>query len=150
MSAGPFRRGRRLFSLAAVLLIVVAAAHTAGHAPMLFAGGPLPGVLGAMAAEREPLGMGMDPSMLDIHLSLVLTMSVTFVALGLVNLVVAGAADTSATTLRRLAWLDVAWVGALVALYAYYRIPPPLISTALVELVLLASLFVTRPVRRAA
>ncbi len=147
MSAGPFRRGRRLFSTAAVLLIVVAAAHTAGHVPLLFPKHPLPGALGTMAAERTPLGMGMAPSVLDIHLALVLTMSVTFVALGLLNLVVAAAGETAATTLRRLAWLDAAWVGALVALYAHYRIPPPLISAALVEVVLLSSLLATRPAR---
>ena len=143
MSAGPFRRGRRLFSTAAALLILVAAAHTAGIARLLFPTEPLPRVFGAMAAERTPMGMGMEPSVLDISLAVSLTMSVTLAALGLLNLVVAAAADTGAATLRRLAWLDAAWVGALVALYAHYRIPPPLVSTALVEVVLLANLVTT-------
>ena len=147
MSAGPFRRGRRLFSLAAVLLTVVAAAHTLGHLPLIFPDGPLPGLLGQMDAERQPLGLGMAASMLDIHLALVLTMSVTFAALSLVNLVVAAAAGTDAAMLRRLGWINAAWVGALVAVYAYFRVAPPLVSTALVELVILLDLFIPHPGR---
>jgi hypothetical protein len=44
--------------------------------------------------------------------------------------------------IRRFAWVNVVGVGALVALYLYYQIPPPLISFALVEIVFLLAVLI--------
>jgi hypothetical protein len=137
-----FASGRRAFSTASVLLLLTALAHTAGNWPLIFPGAPWSGALAAMAAERTPLGIGMAPSVLDIHVALVLTMTVLLVALGTINLVVAAGAGEE--VLRRVLWIDVAAVGALVALYAFYRVPPPLLTFAVVESVLIAALCINR------
>src|SRR5262245_11258130 len=103
-AGGAFRHGRRTFSAAAVLLIVVDLLHTAGHWPLLFPDGPLPGALGAMAGERTPLGLGMAPTVLDIHVALALTMTVMLGALAALNLLVAATAGDA--LVRRVLWLD--------------------------------------------
>ena len=135
------RLGRRLSAAAGVLLVLAATAHTIGHVPLLF-GIERSGSVAAMAEDHEILGLGMAPSMLDIHLALVLTLSVTFVALGAITLSVA-LADADAE-LRRIVWIDAIAVGVLVVVYAYYRIPPPLVSTVLVEALLVAALLQSR------
>jgi hypothetical protein len=43
-----------------------------------------------MNGYRIPMGLGMNPSMSDINSLLVFTMSITFTALGLINLLLAG------------------------------------------------------------
>ena len=147
MTDSSMRSGRRLSSAAGVLLVLSAVAHTIGHVPLL-SGAERSGSIVAMSADRSPLGLGMEPSMLDIHLALVLTMSVTFVALGVVTLLVA-LGDASAKLHRRIVWLDAICVGILVGVYAYYRVPPPLISTVLIEAALLAALVRARSAGRA-
>jgi len=139
--------GRRLFSSAGVLMILTAFAHTAGHFSP--SSGPAEDQLvGAMRDFRMALGFGMNPSMLDIYSSLSLTMTITFVTLGTISLLLAGSADTTNRLLRRAGWVNATWVGAFLAVNAYYQIPPPLISAAIIELVLLAA--VLTPSRRPA
>lgn len=134
-----FRAGRRFFSAASLALIVVAALHTLGH----FAPNTDPGLLrveAEMDAFRLPLGMGMNPSLLDIFSSLSLTMTVTLVALALQNLVVAASRDATARLIRGLTLINLVAVGALVALYAFYRVPPPLVTLAVIEALFVLSL----------
>jgi hypothetical protein len=134
-----FRAGRRFFSAASLLLIVVAGLHTLGHfAPQTDPA--LERLMAEMDAFRLPLGMGMTPSIRDIFRSLSLTMSVTLVALGLQNLVVAASRDATARLIRGLTVVDLVAVGALVALYAFYRVPPPLVTLAVVEALFVLSL----------
>ena len=134
-----FRAGHRFFSAASLALIVVAALHTLGH----FAPNTNP-TLQRVEAEmdwfRLPLGMGMNPSILDIFNSLSLTITVTLVALGLQGLVVAASRDATARLIRALTLVDLAAVGALVALYAFYRVPPPLVTLGVVEALFVLSL----------
>lgn len=137
------RPGRRLFIAASVLLMLIAILHTAGHWPLLFPDAPFSGALQTMAGERQALGLGMTPTVLDIHRSLVLTMTVMLMALAALNLLVANAAGD--VLLRRVLCLNVVYVGALAALYAVYQIPPPLLTFGLAEIVLVAALF-TAPV----
>src|SRR6185369_7371921 len=83
-----WRPGRRLFSTAALLMILTAAAHTAGN---LASGPEDPAerqVFAAMDGLRFPLGMGMNPSLRDVYWELVFTMSITFAAIGVINLVI--------------------------------------------------------------
>lgn len=131
--------GRRLLATAGVLLILTALAHTAGQF------GPPSGsaelqLVAEMERFRIPLGLGMSPSMLGIYQALAFTMSVTFLALGAINLVLAGSPDTTARLIRRIVWVNFVWVAAFLAVSAVYRIPPPLISAAIIELPLLAAL----------
>jgi hypothetical protein len=132
--------GRRLFSTAAILMILTAAAHTAGNLQSRTNGPAEQRLIDTMNGYRIPMGLGMNPSMSDINSLLVFTMSITFTALGLINLLLAGTPETSARLLRRVAWANALWVGAFLILSWIYRIPPPLISAAVIELFVLASL----------
>jgi len=137
-----WKRGRRLFSTAAILMLLTAALHTIGN----LAGRPDAGaqekVFNDMGNLHFPLGMGMNPSLRDVYWDLVFTMSITFAALGLVNLVVAGCAEVGPDILRRMSWVNALWVGVFVILNVKYQIPPPLISGVVIELVVIASLLV--------
>jgi hypothetical protein len=131
-----FRRGRRLFSVASILLILTAVAHTLGQ----FQPGPqtpeFANLKSTMEAYTFDLGMGMKPSVNAILDSLSFTMSITLFLLGWQNLLVA-MVDESGKMIRRFALVNIIGVGALIALYWYYRIPPPLISFVIVEIVFL-------------
>ena len=134
-----WRSGRRLFSAASVLIILTAAAHTAGHFSP--SSGPSEDVLlAAMDAHRIPLGLGMTPTFLDIFKTLSLTMSLTFLALGATNLMIASSADVPSRLLARIIRINVAWVGAFLVLMLVHQVLPPLICAVAIELVLLAAL----------
>jgi hypothetical protein len=132
--------GRRLFSTAAILMILAAAAHTAGNLQPPPNGPAEQRLIDTMNGYRIPMGFGMNPSMSDINSLLVFTMSVTFTALGLINLLLASTPETSAHLLRRVAWANALWVGAFLALTWIYQIPPPLICAIVIELAVVASL----------
>jgi hypothetical protein len=120
-------------------MLLTALAHTAGN---LATAEPSPeegAVTGAMRGYRLPMGMGMNPSMLDIFEDLVFTMSITFAALAAINLALAASAEVSDRALRRIAWVNLIWVAAFTALCWKYRIPPPLISGVLILLPLAGS-----------
>ncbi len=123
-------------------MILTALAHTAGN---LSSGGDAAEetLLAAMRNYRIPLGLGMSRSVLDIFHSVVFTMSITFLALGAISLLLAGS-DASDQLLRRVAWLNAAWVAAFIALNIVCRIPP-LISGVVIELALVAYLVLPGP-----
>jgi len=131
-----FRRGRRLFSIASILLILTAVAHTLGHFQPDPQTPEFANLKSTMQSYQIDLGMGMKPSIHGIFESLSLTMTITLLLLGLQNLLVA-AVDESGKMIRRFALVNIVGVGALIALYWSYRIPPPLISFAIVEIVFL-------------
>lgn len=132
-----------MFTVAAILMILTALAHTAGN----LASGPVDpadaAVEAAMQARKIPLGMGMAPSLWDVYRTLVFTMSITLIALGVMNLIVVASADVPGALLRRIAWLNFVWAGAFTLLSLAYRIPPPLISGVAIELAVLGSLMGT-------
>ena len=67
-----FTRRRRLFSTACIVVILVAAAHTAGHLirnPALEADPEFAKLLAAIDDYHAPLGMGMSPSFHAIHMT---------------------------------------------------------------------------------
>lgn len=139
-----FARGHRLCAAGCAGLIVVAAAHTSGHFSPLPPGSELAAVRAAMASARLPLGLGMEPSMLDIASSLSLTMAILLLALGTTGLVLLRAAGDHPLVPRRIAQCGALFVGALVALFAYHRVPPPLVTLAAVELLFLLALLPRR------
>jgi hypothetical protein len=132
------RPGRRLFSIASLALLLAGLLHLSG----LVAGPPPePAIREALAGmERARFDMlGTQPSLLDVFHSLSVTMTITLLWLGAQNLLIA-ALDAGGALLRPTAWLSALGLGALVALYAYLRIPPPLTALAVAEALWLAVL----------
>ena len=144
-----FRPGRRLFSIACVLLILVALAHTAGHfSPPPVDDPAFDAMDRAMKGYVIPMG-SMSPSFFDVVQSLSLTMTVTLLLLGALGLATAGAADAGDAgdaLIRRLALVYLVGTAALVAVFALYRIPPPLFTLAAVAVTFLLAVVV--PARR--
>jgi hypothetical protein len=143
MSIAIWKRGRRLFSIAAVLMILVAALHTVGNLMVRPDSAEEERVFAEMSSLHFPFGMGMNPSLKDVYWDLVFTMSITFAGLGLINVVAAASPDVPDRILRRMSWVNLLWVGASVVLNWMCRIPPPLISSVILELVVAASLVTT-------
>jgi hypothetical protein len=141
-----WRRGRRLFSTAAILMLLTAMAHTAGTLASVETSSEERSLIQAMKNFRTPLGMDMNPSMFDIFRALAFTMSVTLAGLAAVNLALAASPDTPDRLLRRIAWIDAAWVAAFTVLSGAYQLPPPMLSGVLIELALLGSLMAWRAV----
>jgi hypothetical protein len=133
-----FRRGRRLFTTASILLLVVAAMHATSH----FAPPPVEArIVAAEEAMRQAtmdLGFGMVPSVHDIFTSLSVTMSLTLAIWAVTNLIVASG-DPTGRIVGRLAWWSTIGIGALVVLFGWLRIPPPLITLGVVGVVYLAA-----------
>ena len=135
-----FRRGRRLFSIASILLILTAVAHTLGHFQPEPRTPEFANLKSTMQAYQIDM-MGMKPSAYGVLESLSLTLTIMLLMLGLQNLLVA-IVDESGKMIRRFTLVNIIGVGALVALYWFYRIPPPLISFVIVEIVFLLAILI--------
>lgn len=120
-------------------LLLVACVHTLAH----FAPPPDdPEFLAAietMEATRVDAGFGTRPSLADMQRALSLTMSLLLAALACSNLVVLGNASTTLAAVRSLAIVNFLAMAALVALYLFYTLPPPMIFFAALALVFLAA-----------
>jgi hypothetical protein len=132
------RRGRRAFSAASLGLLLVAILHTLGNLSTTPANEAEAAVLKAMSGYTLPMGIGMAPSFWDIFRSLSFTMSITLLVWGVQNLL--AAKHGSDRLIKLLTVLSTIGVGALVVLYGVYRVPPPLITLGVVELIFLAAL----------
>jgi ribose/xylose/arabinose/galactoside ABC-type transport system permease subunit len=122
-----------MLTWACLATIAVAGLHTIGNTlPSEPPDAAYHSVTGAMRGYTIPLGMGMAPSLWDVYRALVFTMSICFVAMGALGLVVAGSPDATPRILTRTAWTLTLSSIALLILYWYYRIPPPLISMIVV------------------
>lgn len=131
------RRG--LLITSSVLMLLTTVGHTVGN--LLPPADPaVAAIYAAMKSSHPQVGMGMNPSMFDVHMLLVLTMTVTFAALALLNLALLRAISDQA--LQRVVWINVMWVAVFTSLCAFYQVPPPLISGILIELPLAAALLV--------
>ncbi len=128
-----FRKGHRLFSAASIGLILIAVLHTIGH----FAPPPddliMTALLTAMKSYRFDLGLA-SPSMLEIFESLSLSVSLMLAWAGLTNLLIAHNAGLRDALMRRVCALNVLGIAALVALFGVYRVPPPAITLAIVDI----------------
>ncbi len=128
-----FTRGRRLYTTAAILTIIVAAFHTYSTSR------PIPpnfdGVVQGMQNAQVDMGVGMAPSVWDIDRSLAYTMSITLATMGLLGLVLAGTTEATSRVLSRTAAVMTAGCIALTALYWIYKVPPPLTSFGVLTLV---------------
>jgi len=135
-----FRRGRRLFSIASILLILTAVAHTLGHFQPEPQTPEFANLKSTMQAYQIDM-MRMKPSAYGMLESLSLTLTIMLLMLGLQNLMVA-MVDESGKMIRRFALVNIIGVGALIAISWFYRIPPPLISFAIVEIVFLLAVLI--------
>jgi hypothetical protein len=144
MASSIFKRGNRLFAFGSIGLIVASILHTIGHFAPTGNDPALITVDGAMRAYRFDMGLGMHPSIMDVLDSMSLTMTITVLFLGLYNLMTLALAGNNAKLVRRLIALNVLGTGAIVALYAFYRIPPPLICFAVAEILFLLALIPPR------
>lgn len=145
MASLVFKRGNRLLAAGSILIIIVAMLHTMGHfAPAPANDTALHAVITAMRGYQLDMGMGMKPSLMDIFESLSLTMTITVLFLGIQNLVMLAAAGDNSKLVRRITVLSMLWVGGLIILYAIYRVPPPLFSFIVVEIILVLALLRNR------
>jgi len=135
-----FSRGRRAFSIAALLMLLTSVAHTFGNIQPVT--DPDRRVLiTQMAAIELPLGLNMQPSIWDIYQDLIFTMSITFLGLGLVNLTLGMSRSAPPELLRRVSWANLVWVAGFTLLSGAFQIPPSLISGVLILIAVLVSLF---------
>jgi hypothetical protein len=134
-----WQKGRRLFVVASILMIVTAIFHTLGQF------GPSSGpaetaAINAMQGFHVDFPFGMRPSIFDVFRGLAFTMSITFVAIALLNLVVAASADATAGLVQRVTWVNIIWVVAFTALTLKGQAFPAVISGLVILLFLVASL----------
>jgi hypothetical protein len=140
MALAIWKPGRRAFTSAAILMLLMAAGHTAGF----LAAGPSNAVeeklFADMGAVLNPLGLGMNPSVKDIYWDSAFTLGVAFAGLGAMNLVLAAIPETPDRVLRAAGWVNALWVAAFVVLSWVYRVPPPLIFGTILGIAVAASL----------
>lgn len=136
-----FKKGNRIFSIAIVLLLVVAVMHTMGafNEPVNEAGVEL---VTAMKTYTVTIG-AMTTNVRDIQMSLALTMTVFMVFLGLLDITIVSSAPPR-DLLRRVILLNALCMWALVILYWEYQVFPPFISFVVVGLVFTAAYVLER------
>ena len=118
-----FRNGRRCFSVAAILMILTAAAHTAGNLSKF--------------PERDTV-LAINDEVRVGYWTLVFAMSVMLAALGGMNLIIAAVADDRVVTI--ISWANFVWVGAFGLVCLHYWVPPPLVCAGLIEVFVLAAI----------
>lgn len=135
-----FSKGRRSLTVAAIATLLVAAVHTvATFAPPPADDAGLLSVVGAMQGYQVPMGLGMAPSMWDIQTALSLTMSLFLVAFAVLGLSFAGDRDASPRTLSRIAMISAGTMATLTVVYAVLRVPPPLVTIAILAILYLVA-----------
>ena len=143
MTTVPARPGRSWLLAGSILMLLTGLAHTAGQF------GPMPpgfeAPVAAMQAARFDMGLGMSPSLFDIFQDLTFTMSVTFFALGALNLLLALHRTVTVELQRPVALINVLWLAAFVVLSYRYAVPPPLICGAVMLPVFGVAFLKSRP-----
>lgn len=135
-----FSKGRRSLTVAAIATLLVAAAHTVGtFAPPPAGDAAMLSVIAAMQGYQKAMGLGMAPSVWDVQMALSLTMSLFMVAFAVLGLSFAGDRDASPRTLSRIAMISAGTMGALTVVYAVFRIPPPLVTIAILAILYLVA-----------
>ena len=134
-----FRKGHRLFSIAALGLLVVSIMQAVNH----FSTPPddliTSGLLLAMQAYRQELAPG-NPSMMDIHEGHSLTVAIMLFWVAGMNLMISRYSNLRDKLMRRVCTLNLVVVGALVVLFSMYQMLVPAISLGIVEVLF----FITR------
>jgi hypothetical protein len=126
-----FGKGRRLFSIASVGLIVIAIMHLIGHFQP-----PPPDLVtatlyAAMRSYEVNAGIGA-PSMMNVFDSLSFGTCIMLAWMGLINLAIAKYVAVGDRLIRTVCTVNIFATWALAAAYLYYEVPPPAISLAIV------------------
>lgn len=116
------------------LHIVVAALHTIGSLVPGESDASTEALEQSMRAHRFPMGMGMAPSMYDLFMGLTITMTICLLAIGVLGLLLVRHRHATPELLSRFAWWGAAFSAVLTVWYFVQRIPPPMISMAVVTL----------------
>ena len=128
-----FRKGHRLFSISSLALILLAVLHAISH----FSPPPeelvTTGLMAAMQSFTVDLGLG-NPSMMDTFDSFSLSLAILLLWIAVMNLYVARNTVVGDNVVRKICTVNVLFLGALVVLFAYYRIPPTAIGLGIVEI----------------
>jgi len=128
-----------MFSIACILIIVTAVLHTVGNLSTKTKDPGEDQLITAIKNFHFTMG-SMSPSFYDLFRALTFTMSITFVALGMIGLMLTSSKSVSSGVIRNMTWFYAIWNGAFTILCFHYRVPPPLICGVLIELVLIAGL----------
>jgi hypothetical protein len=94
MAIAIWKPGRRLFTCAAILMVLMAVAHTAGFLAEAPSNPVEQKLFADMGALLNPLGLGMSPSVKDIYFGLAFSLGVAVAGLGVMNLVLAAIPET--------------------------------------------------------
>jgi hypothetical protein len=133
MTPTVFHIGRRLYTTAAILTLIVAALHTYGMSR------PMPPdfdvAVQAMQNTHGDMGMGMAPSFWDFDRSLAYGLGIALATLGLLCLILAGTPEATSRVLSRTAAVMTAGCIALTTLCWIYKVPPPLLMFGALTLV---------------
>src|SRR4051812_3944924 len=93
--------GRRTFTLASVLLLLMGVMHGVAQLTSRATSPAGMAIEASLRGYRVPLGLGMSPSLLDLSDTLGFSVTIALLWLGLMSLVVA-TADSSPRMLRRM------------------------------------------------
>lgn len=104
-------------------MIVTAVLHTLGNSTSL---------------HGRDEALAINEQLRVVYWAFVYTISVTFVALGVINLLIAAKGDDR--LVRFTGWANFVWVGAFGLVCLHYWIPPPLIFAAVIEAFVLAAI----------
>jgi len=136
-----FRKGTRLLTVASVILLLEAVAHTMGAVAPLPEDPAVQDLVRAMRDLHTPLGLGMEPSAWDISRGLTFTMTVTLLLMGVLGLAIPSAARGDGRVVRVTAGTLLGANLAMLAIWCIYRVPPPLTFQAILTPILLLATF---------
>lgn len=142
MSNLMFTKGRRLYTTASILTIVVAGIHTLGNTQAYPP--EYEGVVTAMRGALFPMGMGMSPSIYDFYWSFIFGISILLGGLGVLGLVLASTTDASTKVLARSAAVFAVISAGQAAILWAAKIPPPLVFFVILTVLWSLSMRTTR------
>jgi len=135
-----FKKGNRLFSAATFTLLLVAGLHTLGIFRQ-----PAPGEEAHLIESMKNYGfkaMGMNWSIHDVLISVLLTMTVLMVFVATVNFYLLYAVP-SLVVRRHFCLIDAIFMWMLAVLYAIFQVPPPFVSFVLLGILFTACYLVS-------
>ncbi|MGH8677935.1 MAG: LIC_13387 family protein [Burkholderiales bacterium] len=134
MADGRSSWARRLFLATAWGLIVVAVLHTVGNFDIITGASNNPKTQPAVVAMAAVVfeGMGMRFSLIDIFRSLNASFGWLLAMAGMLDVVGLRLATDQGRAIRALGGVSMVGIGALVIMFAWLQIPPPLVTLVVV------------------
>lgn len=139
-----FKKRNRLFSISTIVLLLIAAAHTMGTLSKPPDDPAAHALIETMKGYTFELGLGMQPSVFDIQMSLSLTMTILLLFMVVMNIMVVKLQNAPAVLLARTALLDAVFVWVLAILYGIFQVTPPFVSFIIAGVLFTLSYFKLR------